>query len=174
MRNIFNGTWENVPSTIVEDLEKISTNNLYGEVIKVFMITSSGAEGISLKNVRYVHITEPYWHPVRMQQVIGRARRICSHQDLPENERTVDVFLYLMQFTEEILRSDESIMIRDNDKSKIDDVSIVTSDEALYEISTIKEMVNKQILDAIKESSMDCVLHKKGKKWRVLEMFDLW
>ena len=169
VRNIFNGTWENVPSTIVEDLEKISTNNLYGEVIKVFMITSSGAEGISLKNVRYVHITEPYWHPVRMQQVIGRARRICSHQDLPENERTVDVFLYLMQFTEEILRSDESILIRDNDKSKLDDVSIVTSDEALYEISTIKEMVNKQILDAIKESSMDCVLHKKGKSGESLK-----
>jgi len=169
VRNIFNGTWENVPSTIVEDLQKISTNNLYGEVIKVFMITSSGAEGISLKNVRYVHITEPYWHPVRMQQVIGRARRICSHQDLPENERTVDVFLYLMQFTEEILRFDESILIRDNDKSKIDDVTIVTSDEALYEISSIKEMVNKQILDAVKESSMDCVLHKTKKSGESLK-----
>ena len=28
------------------------------------MITSSGAEGITLENVRFVHILEPYWHPV--------------------------------------------------------------------------------------------------------------
>ena len=56
------------------------------------MITASGAEGISLKNVRYVHITEPYWHPVRIEQVIGRARRICSHKNLPEQYRTVEVF----------------------------------------------------------------------------------
>ena len=32
-----------------------------------------GAEGISLRNTRCVHIMEPYWHPVRIQQVIGRA-----------------------------------------------------------------------------------------------------
>ena len=63
------------------------------------MITSSGAEGITLKNVRYVHIVEPYWHPVRMEQVIGRARRICSHENLLEEEREVKVFLYLMKFT---------------------------------------------------------------------------
>ena len=48
------------------------------------MITASGAEGISLKNVRFVHIMEPYWHPVK-RQVIGRARRICSHADLPKD-----------------------------------------------------------------------------------------
>ena len=69
-----------------------------GEIIKILMITSSGAEGISLRNTRYVHITEPYWHPVRIEQVIGRARRICSHQDLPPELRPVNVFLYLMRF----------------------------------------------------------------------------
>ena len=62
------------------------------------MITSSGAEGISLRNCRFVHITEPYWHPVRVEQVIGRARRICSHKDLPLSERNVKVFIYLMSF----------------------------------------------------------------------------
>ena len=59
-----------------EQLNVMSSNNLYGEIIKVLMITASGAEGISLRNVRYVHITEPYWHPVRMQQVIGRASNL--------------------------------------------------------------------------------------------------
>jgi hypothetical protein len=42
---------------------------------------------------------EPYWHPVRIEQVVGRARRICSHQDLPAELRTVNVFLYLMVYS---------------------------------------------------------------------------
>ena len=67
-----------------------------GEVIKVFMITSSGSEGINLRNTRYVHLTDPYWHPVRSEQIIGRARRICSHKDLPPALQSVEVFVYLM------------------------------------------------------------------------------
>ena len=58
-------------------------NNNRGEIIKIFMITSSGAEGISLKNVRYVHIMEPYWNFIRIDQVFGRAIRMKSHMDLP-------------------------------------------------------------------------------------------
>ena len=92
-----------LPLSLSEQLKSLASNNIYGELIKIFMITASGAEGISLKNVRFVHIMEPYWHPTRIKQVIGRARRICSHQDLPEEHRTVDVFLYLMTFTEKQL-----------------------------------------------------------------------
>ena len=158
MRNIFNGFWDMVPPSLTEPLKQLSSNNNMGEIIKIFMITASGAEGISLKNVRYVHITEPYWHPVRMQQVIGRARRICSHQDLPEDLRTVDVFLYLMTFSEEQLSDDRSVELRLKDKGKLTDRPL-TSDESLYEISTIKEDVSEKLLDAVKESSFDCPLH---------------
>ena len=52
--------------------------------IKVIMITKAGAEGLDLKNVRNVHIMEPYWYETRIQQVIGRAARYNSHIDLPE------------------------------------------------------------------------------------------
>ena len=168
IRNIFNGDWGFVPSGIAEELEGIAgeNKNKYGDIIKVFMITSSGAEGISLKNVRFVHLIEPYWHPVRTEQVIGRARRICSHQDLPEVERNVKVFMYLMTFTEEQRTGDASIELRRKDKGKrpvmIDgkpEFIPLTSDEALYEISQIKEDVNKQLLNAIKSSSIDCRLH---------------
>ena len=77
-----------------------SDTNLYGDVIKTLMITSSGSEGIDLMNVRFVHIMDPYWHPVRTEQVIGRARRICSHHLLPEALRTVKVYLYIMTFSQ--------------------------------------------------------------------------
>ena len=159
VRNIFNNNTEILPITIVDELKSIAATNIYGEIIKVLMITASGAEGINLKNVRYVHITEPYWHPVRIDQVIGRARRICSHEKLPAELQTVNVFLYLMTFSKEQLESDISIELRLKDKSKIDKTTPLTSDEALYEISTIKEDINKNLLKTIKESAIDCNIH---------------
>ena len=171
IRNIFNSTWKYVPKNISDELEKVSSNNMYGEIIKTLMITSSGAEGINLRNVRYVHITEPYWHPVRIEQVIGRARRICSHKDLPEELRTIQVFLYLMTFSEEQLSSESSIELRLKDKSKIDNLTPITSDEALYEISTLKENINKQLLTAVKESSMDCSIHSSSKDSEKLKCY---
>ena len=154
-----------------EELEKISSNNYYGEIIKTIMITASGAEGISLENVRYVHITEPYWHPVRTQQVIGRARRICSHKNLEKDLQTVKVFMYLMTFSQEQLDSDRSIELRLKDKSKKDGVTPLTSDEALYEISNIKEEINRELLIAIKESSIDCSIHTSGENKEGLQCF---
>ncbi len=164
IRNVFNGAWKFIPTSLSKQLYAISTNNLYGEIIKTLLITASGAEGISLKNVRYVHVTEPYWHPVRVNQVIGRARRICSHEDLPENERTVKVFLYLMKFTDKQINSNDAIELRLKDRGKIDKNKPVSSDELLYEISTLKEELTNKILHNIKESSIDCFIHSKNNK----------
>ena len=60
------------------------------------ILTSAGAEGISLFGVRQVHIMEPYWNFGRMNQVFGRAIRFKSHKDFEdENDRTVEQYLYL-------------------------------------------------------------------------------
>jgi hypothetical protein len=56
--------------------------NKYGSVIKILLITEAGAEGITLKNVRQMHIMEPYWNEVQTRQVIGRAKRMYSHKNL--------------------------------------------------------------------------------------------
>ena len=162
IKNVLNSNWKLVPSSLVKTLQTISDNNFMGQIIKVLMITSSGAEGISLKNVRYVHITEPYWHPVRIHQVIGRAKRICSHSDLPKELQTVNVFLYLMVFSEQQLTSDLSIELRLKDISKKDKKKVITSDEYLYEISSIKEEINASLLQSVKESAIDCSIHTRA------------
>lgn len=159
IRNVFNGTWEYIPFTMRKQLEKIASNNMNGEIIRIFMITSSGAEGISLKNVKHVHIMEPYWHPVREEQVIGRARRICSHEELPEQERFVRVYKYIMTFTKEQLEAEHSNELLAKDTSKIDKLTPLSTDEALDEISSIKKNTMDSILDALKEASIDCVVH---------------
>ena len=162
IRNIYNGSWNYIPTNITKELKKISNNNNLGEIIKILMITAAGSEGINLKNTRYVHLMEPYWHPVRIEQVIGRARRICSHKDLPIELQTVEVYLYLMTFTKDQLNSDEAIELKVKDLSKRKPIIPLTSDEALFEISNIKEELTSQLLKGIKETAIDCAIHIKS------------
>jgi len=163
MRKIYNGEWDDIPDSIGSVLKSKYRNNNMGEVIKVFMITSSGSEGINLRNTRYVHLMDPYWHPVRSEQVIGRARRICSHKDLPLALQTVEVFVYLMVFTETQLKSDEAIELKRKDLSKATPKTPQTSDQYLFEISEIKANLTNQLTEAIKESSFDCYIYSNGK-----------
>jgi hypothetical protein len=163
VRKIYNGEWDDIPDSISSVLKSKYRNNNMGEVIKVFMITSSGSEGINLRNTRYVHLMDPYWHPVRSEQVIGRARRICSHKDLPTALQTVEVFVYLMVFTEEQLKSDEAIELKRKDLSKSVPKTPQTSDQYLFEISEIKASLTNQLTEAIKESAFDCYLYSNGK-----------
>ena len=163
VRHIYNGEWDQIPDSIGNVLRSKYHNNNMGEVIKVFIITSSGSEGINLRNTRYVHIMEPYWHPVRLEQVIGRARRICSHKALPLALQTVEVFVYLMIFSESQLKSDEAIELKRKDLSKSIPKVPITSDQFLYEISEIKANLTGQLTDAIKESAFDCYIYSNGK-----------
>ena len=106
--------------------------------MKIIMISPAGAEGINLSNVRQVHILEPYWNEVRIEQVIGRAIRQCQHKDLPMKDRTVDVFRYKM--------------IRNNGKE--------TSDERMERISRKKNNLLISFIEAIKQAAVDCELFK--------------
>jgi hypothetical protein len=172
IRNVFNSTWDYIPVTLKQQLVPKSANNFMGEIIKVLMITASGAEGINLRNVRYVHIMEPYWQPVRIEQVIGRARRICSHNDLKDEKlRSVYVMMYIMRFTPEQMTDDASLELRLNDVSKLNAQKPITTDQALFEISTIKEEINQQLLMAIKEASIDCAIHRDKNSKEKLKCF---
>lgn len=84
--NLFNCRIDKLPpkmAAVIRESGLEATGNRKGEICRVFMITGAGAEGLSLRNVRTVHIMEPYWNKVRTDQVKGRAVRICSHSDLP-------------------------------------------------------------------------------------------
>jgi len=118
-------------------------NNMHGELMKIFMGTSAAAEGISLKQVQQVHIIEPYWNNVRIQQVIGRARRLGSHIGLPSEEQTVYAYMYFSVFPTD-----------QEDKIEKD-----TTDTHIYENSLKKQQLNDQFLKAIKSSAVDCTLN---------------
>lgn len=112
--------------------------NKTGNIMKIFLISPSGSEGISLSNVRQIHIMEPYWTEVRISQIIGRGIRQCSHKDLPIDERHVDVYRYKMN--------------RKNGK--------ITTDQHIEELAKTKDNLIHSFLDTLKEVAVDCVINK--------------
>lgn len=149
MLKIFNSETESIPPKIREALG--GANNHKGELIKAMMITQSGAEGISLKNVRQVHVLEPYWNHIRIDQVVGRAVRAFSHMDLAPEDRNVQVFIYYMQLSE---KQKENITMKRKDRG-------LSTDEYIYNLAKNKAKIVNGFLDLMKRASIDCALNAK-------------
>lgn len=66
-----------------------------GSQISVVVGSPSIREGVSLLRVRRAHLIDLYWNDSRIDQIIGRVLRFCSHKTLPPAERSVEIYLYL-------------------------------------------------------------------------------
>ena len=166
-------------------------DNLYGQLITILLTTESGAEGISLKAVRQVHIMEPYWNMVRIYQVIGRARRVRSHINLLAHQQDVHVFMYISQLSKnqknlnildsyiiekELINSFKNISKSEITKEMIhnrlkiylkyiiDNDNGKTSDEELYTISIKKKVLIDSFLKLFKTAAVDCYQNKDKNK----------
>lgn len=154
LMDIFNGNYGNLPRTILDDLKSIFPDfmrdgNKRGNVVGAILITQSGSEGISLKNVRQVHILEPYWNYIRLRQIIGRAVRAHSHGALSPASRNVQVFLYMLTIASAQMKKQARL---DNGE---------TSDESVYNTAIIKNMRLSALTNLMKEAAFDCEVHKK-------------
>jgi hypothetical protein len=136
----------------------------------VFLGSRAAAEGITLADVRRVHIMEPYWNPALIEQVIGRAIRICSHRKLPLDQRDVVVKLYMSVFTQDQTITNEGfniVPIRRNDMTlkRYDGneprETFMSSDEYLYEVAYEKGRIVKNISLLLKQAAIDCEIHRK-------------
>lgn len=110
-------------------------NNLHGENVKVVLMSPVAGEGLSLRNVREVHIMDPWYHLNKLDQVIGRAIRTCSHTALPLEERNVTVFLH----------------VATNTKKESTDIHS-------YKIAARKAKQMDEVESIIRDASMDCSL----------------
>ena len=120
-----------------EEIEALTKDNLNGERVKVVLITESGTEGLDLNNIRQVHIMDPWWNMNRIEQIIGRARRNCSHKFLSEEKRNVQVFLH----------------------SIIQSSGIEALDMYYYRNAEKKAIEIGKITRIMKEMSIDCLLN---------------
>jgi hypothetical protein len=126
--------------------------NKYGSNMKIILFSPAGTEGISLFNVRQMHITEPYWNEVRIKQMIGRAIRQCSHKDLPMQERHVEIFRYKMIFApdKDIKQTAESSIIK----------SSITTDQYIEDLARSKDNLLQSFYTTLMEAAVDCELNK--------------
>lgn len=161
---IYRGDFAGLPKSLLDDLKVImgetytedSTANLRGGVCRILMITGAGAEGLNLKGVRQVHVLEPYWNQARLEQVFGRAVRVCSHADLDESERDVERYLHICGFPrstfQEMISRGDNRFLESKDRGK-------STDEYLEELSKKKSTINKEFLNLMKAAAVDCTLH---------------
>ena len=70
------------------------SDNINGEQIKVIIISKAGSEGLDFKNVRQIHILDPWYNLMRAFQTVGRGIRNLSHCALPYEERNTQIYLY--------------------------------------------------------------------------------
>ena len=112
--------------------------NINGEKVKVIVISRAGSEGLDFKNIRQVHILEPWFNLNRADQIIGRGVRNKSHCDLPFNKRNVQIFLYA---------------------SELSNPTIEPIDLYVYRLAERKGIQIGKITRLLKEIAVDCLVN---------------
>lgn len=107
-----------------------------GSLIKIILGSPAMKEGVSLLRVNSVHILEPYWNTSRLEQIIGRAVRFCSHKDVEKSKRNVKVYIYLA----------------------ISPKGEKTVDEHIYKMALKKDFLINQFYDVLKKNAIDYYL----------------
>ena len=121
-------------------------NNKNGENIKLILGSRVMNEGFSLFNVGSVFILDAYYTLGRIEQIIGRGIRWCSHyksMSIDNLYPKVKVFKYVSSL-----------------KNK------VSSEEELYAKAEIKFLLVKKIEKVMKENAIDCALNFNGNTFK--------
>jgi hypothetical protein len=106
------------------------------------LTTSVGAEGLDLKYIRALVQLEPFWNYARFRQFWARGPRANSHIDLPEEERNVQIYLYLS-------------VQPDGENSET-----LTTDVELYEESINDQVIIDEFTSMINECSIECMVNE--------------
>ena len=122
------------------DIQYLNHNNNFdGSKIKIALISKAAGEGIDFKNIRQIHILEPWYNMNRIEQIIGRGVRNLSHCGLPFKKRNVEIYLHatiLNQTPEE-----------------------EPADLYIYRLAEHKSIKIGQVSRVLKENAIDCLLN---------------
>ena len=121
-----------------KEIAELIEDNERGQKIKIIIGSRVTSEGLDLKNIREIHILEPWYHLKKLEQIIGRGVRYCSHKDLEEHERNVTIYLY-------------ASLIKDKD---------INIDIDIYSKAEKKSIEIDKVEEILKENSIDCSLFR--------------
>ena len=129
-----------------------SPENMNGSLIRVVVASPLVSEGVDLQNVRQVHVLDPWYNMSRIEQIIGRGLRNCSHAGLPFEDQNCTIYLHVVRYT---------------------DSAQETYDETVYRLFV--EAKAKRIATVrrvLQESSVDCTTqiatNQLPEEWRSL------
>jgi hypothetical protein len=121
--------------------------------VKVVIISKAGSEGIDFKNIRQIHVMDPWYNLNRIEQIIGRGVRNMSHCALPFEERNVEIYMHSTYLTE-------------NAKQEAADVYV-------YRLAQNKAIKIGQVTRLMKEIAVDCIVNIGQTNFTVSKMASL-
>jgi len=138
------GGEEMMPENKKKIIENVfnNLNNKTGSRIKFILGSKVMAEGMTLENIKEIHILDVHYNLNRVQQVIGRGIRQCKHYKIMNEENPnpqVKVYKYV---------------IHTGDK--------LSTEEELYRKAELKYILVKEVERALKEVAIDCPVHYNG------------
>lgn len=116
-------------------------SNLNGEGIKVVIGSQVSGEGINLKYIREIYVFDSWFHLNKLEQIIGRGIRYCSHSLLKnekEDKRNCTIYLLVNAF-------------RDNERETMDMYSYRRAIRKASEVGRVSR--------TLKEFAIDCNLN---------------
>ena len=90
-----NNASDELPTALNERAKQLHTHFLSKREDVVLLGSKEVMEGLTLREVRQVHVLDPTWHYAAFEQVLGRAIRIGSHQRKTPNQRNTTCFLHV-------------------------------------------------------------------------------
>ena len=133
-----------IKQKIIREVFNVEENK-DGQNLKFILGSKVMTEGVTLENVREVHILDVHYNLGKIDQVIGRAIRMCKHQAVITDKNRfpkVNVYRYVVSLKGEL-----------------------SSDEKLYQKAEKKYILVKKVERVIKEAAIDCPLLLNGNKF---------
>jgi hypothetical protein len=175
---IIGQTTDEVQRKIIQTFN--NPDNYRGEKLKIIIGSSVLKEGVSFFRVRQLHIMEPWHNKSRLEQVIGRGLRHCSHKDLKQKERNIEVSLYcsVLDNTYNYKNNNDKEKIKNqleifftDDQSKVPieyakpknkkDLPLLSYDAIMYKRAEVLDYYIKQVELLLKRNAFDCALNKE-------------
>ena len=128
------------PNNMLEVNAIVDKKNKDGAMIKVALISRAGSEGLDFKNIRDIHILDPWYNTNRMEQIIGRGIRLKSHCALPFVQRNARIFIH---------------------GTLLNNIEDEAADMYVHRVAEMKALQIGQVTRVLKESAVDCILNQQ-------------
>jgi len=148
---------EDIPEVKQKIIREVynNINNIDGKFIKICLGSKVMNEGITLENVKEIHILDVHYNLGKVDQIIGRGIRMCKHYNSINDSNKfpkVNVYRYVVS-----INSNNKKLTKTQKKN-----SPLSTDEILYQKAELKYLVVKEVEHALKEVAVDCPLLLNG------------